>query len=165
MKQKIYINGKLLGDVEVEGLDLQSSKPSSDFKKGPFTVSASFKETEMSDEFLEIFKKLNEEYEKAMEDEKKLNKLLLEVGKILPTLFIIGSTKDKRGALFMGSPEEDIEKRAIDVASSIAMMMEARQDAKEVLLSALCYYLEKNPEDRVKMYDALNKMQTPKAEA
>lgn len=100
-----------------------------------------------------------------MNEDKTLNKLLLAIGEIVPTVFFIGTTKDKRGAMFMGSPEEDSEKRAIDVASSVAMMMGSRQDARDILMSAVCYYLEKNPEDQAKMYTALSSMKKAKAQS
>lgn len=95
----------------------------------------------------------------------KLEKVLKELSEILPTLMVIGTTKDERGVLFMGSPEEDTHKRGEDVAASIAMMMSMRKDAHDIILSATCYHLQRNPEDQVKMYEALNMMQQPKAES
>ena len=52
------------------------------------------------------------------EKEQKLRELLENLGKLVPTLLVIGMTADKHGALLMGSPEEEDEKRRIDCAPS-----------------------------------------------
>ena len=161
MKSKIYINGKLLGDVEVEGLDLQSSKPSSDFKKGPFTATVEVKLQEPTEEMKKIIKELKQQAEM----EEKLEKLLKELSEITPTLMVIGLTKEKQGVLFMGSPEQDGMERGNAVAANVATMMAMRKDAHDVILAAVCYHLQQSPEDQVKMYEALNMMKQPTAKS
>ena len=91
--------------------------------------------------------------------------MLKELSEILPTLMVIGTTKDERGVLFMGSPEEDTHKRGEDVAASIALMMGMRKDAHDILLSAVCYHLQRSPEDMQKMYEALDLMKERHFEA
>lgn len=91
-----------------------------------------------------------------MEQNKKLNDLLMQVVEIVPTIMVIGITKDGRGAMFMGSPKGTDEKRKIDLMAAVAMMMEEKTSLQELILSAVCWYLQKNPEEREKMQKALD---------
>lgn len=86
----------------------------------------------------------------------ELNKRLKELSELLPTIMIVGLTKDKRGAMFMGSPEKTEEKRKIDLMAAVAMMMEEKTSLQELILAAVCWYLQKNPEELEKMQKALD---------
>lgn len=93
-----------------------------------------------------------------MEKNEKLNDLLKQVVEIVPTMLFIGTTADKQGALLMCSPEKTSERRKIDLTATIAMIMDARAECHEVILSGVCYYLQQNPEYQEKMREALDKM-------
>ena len=90
--------------------------------------------------------------------EQKLRDLLENLGEIVPTLLVVGMTADKHGALFMGSPEEDNEKRGIDLCATIAMMMEQHQALREIIFSAVSWFMQENPKYRDAMQEALNKL-------
>lgn len=90
--------------------------------------------------------------------EQKLRELLENLGKLMPTLLVIGMTADKHSALFMGLPEEDDEKRKIDLCSAIAMMMEKQQAFREIIFSAVSWFMQENPKYRDGMQVALNKL-------
>lgn len=93
-----------------------------------------------------------------MDIQKRLNELLIEVSKMVPTLLVIGMTDDKHGALFMGSPAEDDEKRKIDLCAAIAMMMEQQQAFREIIFSAVSWFMQKNPKYRDAMQEVPNKL-------
>ena len=93
-----------------------------------------------------------------MTDKKRLKELLIEVGKMVPTLLGVGMTADKHGALFMSSPEEDDEKRKIDLCAAIAMMMEQQQAFRVIIFSAVSWFMQENPKYRDGMQEALNKL-------
>lgn len=112
----------------------------------------------MCTELKKIFDELNQEYKKAMDIQKRLNELLIEVGKMVPTMIFIGMTADKHGALLMGSPEENDEKRRVDLCAAIAMMMEHKQELREVVFSAVSWFMQVNPKYRDGMQEALNKL-------
>jgi len=95
---------------------------------------------------------------KEMDLQKELNLLMQKVGKICPTLLFIGKTTDKHGAFMMGSPEEDYEKREIDLCAAIAMMMERQQALREIIFSAVSWFMQENPKYRDAMQEALNKL-------
>ena len=77
------------------------------------------------------------------EKEQELRELLENLGKLVPTLLVIGMTADKHGALLMGSPEEDDEKRRVDLCAAIAMMMEQKQELREVVFSAVSWFMQR----------------------
>ena len=91
-----------------------------------------------------------------MKLEEKLEKVLKELSELVPTLVVVGLTKDKRGAMFMGSPEKTEEKRKIDLMAAVAMMMEEKTSLQELILAAVSWYLQKNPEEREKMQKAID---------
>ena len=93
------------------------------------------------------------------EKEQKLRELLKNLGKLVPTLLVVGITADKHGALFMGSPEENDEKRAEDVATSVAMMMEYNAGARQILLAAVSHFLQQDPDYQRQMREALDIME------
>lgn len=95
---------------------------------------------------------------KIMDLQKELNLLLQKVGKIVPTMVFIGTTTDKHGAFMMGSPEKKGEMRMIDLASSVAMMMEQQQALREIIFSAVSWFMQENPKYRDAMQEALNKL-------
>lgn len=107
---------------------------------------------------MKIFDELNQEYKKAMDIQKRLNELLMEVGKMVPTMIFIGTTEDKYGALMMASPEKDVAKRDVDVAKTVAMMIEQREDARDIILTSVCYFMQMHPEYQARMYEALAMM-------
>jgi hypothetical protein len=86
----------------------------------------------------------------------ELNKRLKELSELLPTIMVIGITKDGRGAMFMGSPKGTDEKRKIDLMAAVAMMMEEKTSLQELILAAVSWYLQKNPEEREKMQKAID---------
>ena len=92
------------------------------------------------------------------EKEQKLRELLENLGELVPTLLVIGMTPDKHGALLMGSPEENDEKRQVDLCAAIAMMMEHKQELREVVFSAVSWFMQVNPKYRDGMQEALNKL-------
>ena len=93
-----------------------------------------------------------------MKIEEKLKKQLNELSELMPTLMIVGLTKDKRGAMFMGSPEKTEEKRKIDVVASVAMMLDQKTEFREVVFSAVCWFMQDNPKYQEAMSEALEKM-------
>ena len=92
------------------------------------------------------------------EKEQKLRELLENLGKLVPTLLVVGMTADKHGALLMGSPEEDEEKWKIDLCATIAMTMEEKQALREIIFSAVSWFMQENPKYRDAMQEALNKL-------
>ena len=93
------------------------------------------------------------------EKEQKLRELLENVGEIVPTMLVIGLTEDKHGALLMGSPEENDEKRRMDLCAAIAMMMKQHQALREIIFSAMCWLMQGNPKYRDGMRHALKKLE------
>ena len=94
-----------------------------------------------------------------MDNKQLLNQLLKDVAAIMPTMLVIGLTEDKHGALFMTSPEKTSEKRAEDVAVSVAMMMEYNPDTKQILLAAVSHFMQHEPDYRRQMREALDIME------
>ncbi len=92
------------------------------------------------------------------ETNKKLNDLLKQVAEIVPTMLFIGTTADKQGALLMGSPEKTDEQRKIALTASVAMMMDQRKELREVLFSAVCWFMQENPKYQEAMQTALDKL-------
>lgn len=155
---QIFVDGKPLGIAE--NVHFSSEDPVSDFKPGSYhnTVTLEVKNADMGPELKKIFDELYQEFKKAMDIQKRLNELLIEVGKMVPTMLFIGTTEDKHGALMMASPEKDVEKRPEDVARTVAMMIEQREDARDIILSSVCYFMQMHPEYQTRMYEALDMM-------
>lgn len=96
---------------------------------------------------------------KIMEENKKeLQSLLTRLGEIVPTMVFIGTTADKQGALLMGSPEKTDEQRKIDLAVTVAMMMDQRTELREVIFSAVSWFMRLHPECRDAMQELLDKL-------
>lgn len=91
--------------------------------------------------------------------EQKLIELLENLGKLVPTLLVIGMTADKHGALLMGSPEENDEKRRVDLCAAIAMLMEQKQELREIIFSAVSWFMQENPKYRDGMRHVLKKLE------
>lgn len=106
---QIFVDGKPLGIVE--NVHFSTEDPVSDFKPGSYQNSLPFevKNADMGPELKKIIDELNQEYKKAMDIQKRLNELLIEVGKMVPTMIFIGTTTDNHGAFIMGSPEKKCE--------------------------------------------------------
>lgn len=155
---QIFVDGKPLGIVE--NVHFSTEDPVSDFKPGSYhnTVTLEVKNADMGPELKKIIDELNQEYEKIMDLQKELNLLLQKVGKICPTLLFIGMTTDKHRAFMMGSPEKNDEKRMIDLIASVAIQMEKQQALREIIFSAVCWFMQENPKYRDGMQEALNKM-------
>ena len=94
-----------------------------------------------------------------METNEKLRDLLKQVAEIMPTMLFIGTTADKQGALLMGSPEKTDEQRKIDLTATIAIMMEQNQELREVIFSAVSWFMQENQKYRDRMRLALKKME------
>lgn len=90
------------------------------------------------------------------EKEQKLRELLENLGKLVPTLLFIGKTTDKHRAFMMDSPEDTDEKRKIDLIASVAMMMDQQQALRDVIFSAVSWFMQENPKYRDGMQEALN---------
>ena len=93
-----------------------------------------------------------------MKLEEKLEKVLKELSELVPTLVVVGLTKDKRGAMFMGSPEKTNEKSKIDVVASVAMMLDQKSEFREVVFSAVSWFMQNNPKYQEAMSEALEKL-------
>ena len=93
-----------------------------------------------------------------MEKNEKLNDLLKQVAEIVPTMLFIGTTADKQGALLMGSPEKTDEQRKIDLAVTVSMMMDQRTELRDVIFSAVSWFMQENPKYRDAMQKALDKL-------
>lgn len=93
------------------------------------------------------------------EKEQKLRELLTEVGKMVPTLLVVGVTADKHGAWFMGLPEEDNKKWESDLCAAIAAMMGHKQELRVVIFTAVSWFMQNNPKCRDGMLLALKKME------
>ena len=93
-----------------------------------------------------------------MKLEEKLEKVLKELSELVPTLVVVGLTKDKRGAMFMGSPEKTHKKSKIDVVASVAMMLDQKSEFREVVFSAVSWFMQNNPKYQEAMSEALEKM-------
>ena len=155
---QIFVDGKPLGIVE--NVHFSTEDPVSDFKPGSYhnTVTLEVKSADMGPELKKIFDELYQDYKKAMDIQKRLNELLLEVSKLVPTMIFIGATEDKRGALFVGSPEETDEKRKIDLCATITMMMVQQQALRGIIFSAVSWFMQNDPKYRDRMQEALNKL-------
>lgn len=92
------------------------------------------------------------------EKEQKVTELLENLSKLVPTLLVIGQTADGGGVLVTSSPEKDVEKRRLDLGATIAAMMRVNQGLRNVVLSAVCLFIQKHPEYQTRMYEALAKM-------
>lgn len=93
-----------------------------------------------------------------MDLQAKLKFQLKGLEKLVPTMLVIGLTKEKNGVMLLGSPEETNEKRMIDLAAAIAMMMEQQQTLRELLFSAVSWYMQENPKYQEAMQLALDKL-------
>lgn len=93
-----------------------------------------------------------------MDLQKELNLLLHKVSKIAPTMVFIGKTTDKHRAFMMGSPEDMDEKRMLDLALTVAMMMDQRTKLREVIFSAVSGVMRLHPECRDAMQKAIDKL-------
>lgn len=93
-----------------------------------------------------------------MDLQKELNLLLHKVVKIVPTMLFIGKTTDKHRAFMMGSPKEDNKKRIIDLCDAIVKIMEQRLELREVIFSAVFWFMQENPKYRDAMQKALDKL-------
>lgn len=93
------------------------------------------------------------------ENKKELQSLLTRLGEIVPTLLFIGANADKQGALLIGSPENTDEERKFDLVATVAMMMDQRAELREIILSAVSWFMEENPMYRDAMRLALKKLE------
>lgn len=93
-----------------------------------------------------------------MDLQKELNLLLHKVGKIAPTMVFIGTTTDKHRAFMMASPEDMGEKRMLDLAVTVAMMMDQRTELRDVIFSAVSGFMRLHPECRDAMQELLDKL-------
>ena len=93
-----------------------------------------------------------------MDLQKELNLLLQKVGKIVPTLLFIGKTTYKHGAFMMALPEDMGEKHMLDLAVTVAMMMDQRTELRDVIFSAVSGFMRLHPEYRDAMQKALDKL-------
>ncbi|MSS16215.1 hypothetical protein [Sodaliphilus pleomorphus] len=93
-----------------------------------------------------------------MDLQKELNLLLQKVGKIVPTMVFIGTTTDKHRAFMMGSPEKTDGERKFELVATVAMMMDQRTELREIIFSAVSWFMQENPMYRDAMQEALNKM-------
>ena len=154
MKGKVYSDGKLVGELkDVELKTPEGLYSPSDFN-GQFTATVEVKLQEPTEELKKIIKELKQQAEM----EEKLKELLKELSELVPTLVIVGLTKDKRGAMFMGSPEKTEEKRKIDVVASVAMMLDQKTEFREVVFSAVSWFMQDNPKYQEAMSEALEKL-------
>lgn len=81
-----------------------------------------------------------------MDNSQKLLELLNEVSVLVPTLFFVGKMADGRGALYMGSPKGKRSDKETDIGLVIAGMMNEQGQAKDILLSAVSFWLSKHPD-------------------
>lgn len=93
-----------------------------------------------------------------MDLQKELNLLLHKVVKIAPTMVFIGKTTDKHGAFMMASPEDMGEKHMLDLAVTVAMMMDQRTELRDVIFSAVSGFMRLHPECRDAMQELLDKL-------
>ena len=93
-----------------------------------------------------------------MDLQKELKLQLKSLEKLVPTMLVIGLTEDKHGVMLMGSPEETNDKRMIDLAAAVAMMMEQQPALRELLFSAVSWYMQENPKYQEAMQQALDKL-------
>jgi hypothetical protein len=93
------------------------------------------------------------------ENKKELQSLLTRLGEIVPTLLFIGANADKQGALLIGSPEKTDEERKFDLVATVAMMMDQRAELREIILSAVSWFMQENPMYRDAMRLALKKLE------
>ncbi|MSS16826.1 hypothetical protein [Sodaliphilus pleomorphus] len=92
------------------------------------------------------------------ENKKELQSLLTSLGEIVPTMMFVGANADKQGALFIGSPEKTDEERKFDLVATVAMMMDQRTELREIILSAVSWFMQENPMYRDAMQKALDKL-------
>lgn len=77
---------------------------------------------------------------------------------MMPTLLLIGANADKQGALLISSHEKTDGERKFDLVATVAMMMDQRAELREIILSAVSWFMEENLMYRDAMQEALNKM-------
>ena len=81
-----------------------------------------------------------------MNNSQKLVELLDKVSVLAPTLFFVGKMADGRGALYMGSPKGERSDKETDIGIVIASLMNEQGQAKDILLSAVSFWLSKHPD-------------------
>lgn len=94
----------------------------------------------------------------------KLDKLLNELTKFFPTLIVLGNSK-KGGCACFNSPENTEEMKQVDLARTIAIMIDSSVSIHNILLAGVCHYLQQNPDEREKMRNALDIMKERHFEA
>lgn len=81
-----------------------------------------------------------------MDNSQKLAELLNEVSVLVPTLFFVGEMADGRGAVYMGLPKGELSDQETDIGIVIASAMNELGKAKDILLSAVSFWLSKHPD-------------------
>lgn len=89
--------------------------------------------------------------------------LLGQVKKIVPTLFLIGKCSDGVGALFLGSPKDDPDDRESDIGMTIYSTMKESDQIRDILLSAVSFFLMKDPERYMKLRKKMDEIMAKKA--
>lgn len=92
------------------------------------------------------------------ENKKELQSLLTRLGEIVPTMVFIGKTTDKHRAFMMASPEDMGEKHMLDLAVTVAMMMDQRTELQDVIFLAVSGFMRLHPECRDAMLFLLDKL-------
>ncbi|MBR5640442.1 MAG: hypothetical protein IKW83_12095 [Muribaculaceae bacterium] len=105
---------------------------------------------------------MNEEI-KLKERGDNLYTLLEQVKKIVPTLFLIGKCHDDVGAIFLGSPKEDPDARESDIGIAIYATMKQSEQIRDILLSAVCLFLMKDPGRWMELRKKLDEIMATKA--
>lgn len=81
-----------------------------------------------------------------MNKDDRLKELLDEVSGHVPTLFFVGKMTDGRGVLYMGSPKNDQSDKEADIGFVIAGLMNEHGQARDILLSAVSFWLSRHPD-------------------
>lgn len=93
------------------------------------------------------------------EKEQKLRELLENLGKLVPTIFFIGTTADRHGVMFLNSPDNTDDMREADIVTAVCMMMTERKEVRAMLFTAVSWFMQYNPKYQEAMQKALDNMQ------
>ena len=93
------------------------------------------------------------------EEKKACDTAIAELRRFVPTVMIIGGNKDGNGFLFMGvKPGSPFNTQVEHLTMSIASVIKNNDQARLILMAAVCMFLESNLEYRQLMLKAIYRM-------
>lgn len=93
-----------------------------------------------------------------MEIKKRLEELMNEVAKLVPTMMFVGTSEENKLAFLMASPVEATGDRMIDICKTLSNAMEQHQIFREVMFTVVCWYMQQDPKYKEGMVQAIDMM-------